>query len=518
MQLSRDAAYREALDQFDLALKADGELSAAHLRSALMRFAKNLATAQAGQRDHFKAAFSGRASLSEHDALLLDAVEPIFRQPRQLAEAERKLGALLDRVPDDVDYLFWDALLLYATGSEERARASYVRLVALDPTFCLAWARYGDSLSNTSDDVEGAFHAYDACLRACPNATRCLRSRARLEAHEGRCGALRTDAERLVDLEPNEPEWQYWLAKGLDAQGATLDAVQTVMRKAEAQTPEPERPLQTLWDRVRGDELRGDFVAASSKLREIHALLEGVPHSSPHADQALEATTVAFESGTPEAAAAAAKDYLQHADAWDLEGWSLDEIRLAMASAAHAAGTISSSDFDARRAEWLERARRLDGWFLNRHNYWYGSYLHATDAESMRAAVESVPDFGVDCRSSPPGAPCFGPENRDNLVDLVTGRVYLLGGRVDDGIRFLEPAAHSCSALDEPIPRTQAHFWLGQALEQTRDTRGACAAYEVILRRWGHAKPRSVTADKARERVQALGCPNGVSPKPAPSR
>jgi hypothetical protein len=47
---------------------------------------------------------------------------------------------------------------------------------------------------------------------------------------------------------------------------------------------------------------------------------------------------------------------------------------------------------------------------------------------------------------------------------------------------------------------------LGEALEQTGDKAGACEAYGVVLDRWDHAKPRSVTVDKARARVKALGC------------
>ena len=47
---------------------------------------------------------------------------------------------------------------------------------------------------------------------------------------------------------------------------------------------------------------------------------------------------------------------------------------------------------------------------------------------------------------------------------------------------------------------------MGPALETTGDKRGACAAYETVVDRWGKAKPRSTTADKARERVKTLVC------------
>ena len=44
-------------------------------------------------------------------------------------------------------------------------------------------------------------------------------------------------------------------------------------------------------------------------------------------------------------------------------------------------------------------------------------------------------------------------------------------------------------------------------LEQKSDRGGACEQYAAILRRWGGAKPRSITADKARARSKALACP-----------
>jgi len=52
-----------------------------------------------------------------------------------------------------------------------------------------------------------------------------------------------------------------------------------------------------------------------------------------------------------------------------------------------------------------------------------------------------------------------------------------------------------------------ANLELGEALEST-DVAGACAAYDVVVKRWGNA-PRSRSAAKARERRNALGCNRG---------
>ena len=48
---------------------------------------------------------------------------------------------------------------------------------------------------------------------------------------------------------------------------------------------------------------------------------------------------------------------------------------------------------------------------------------------------------------------------------------------------------------------------IGLALEQKGDKEGACAAYASVLDRLGNAKPRSVTAEKAKAHAKALGCP-----------
>ena len=53
-----------------------------------------------------------------------------------------------------------------------------------------------------------------------------------------------------------------------------------------------------------------------------------------------------------------------------------------------------------------------------------------------------------------------------------------------------------------------------RALQQPADLSGlrldiaaACASYRVVRERWGTARPRSVTAEKALARMKALACP-----------
>jgi eukaryotic-like serine/threonine-protein kinase len=71
---------------------------------------------------------------------------------------------------------------------------------------------------------------------------------------------------------------------------------------------------------------------------------------------------------------------------------------------------------------------------------------------------------------------------------------------------LLQEAAGVCWVRDEPFPPVLATLDLGLAREGLKDRLGACDAYRRVLQLWGNAKPRSVTAEKARDRMKAIGC------------
>ena len=62
------------------------------------------------------------------------------------------------------------------------------------------------------------------------------------------------------------------------------------------------------------------------------------------------------------------------------------------------------------------------------------------------------------------------------------------------------------SAIGWQFVMIQSHLFLGETLEHRGDKAGACAEYARVLQRWGHAKPKSVTANAAREHARSLGC------------
>ena len=101
--------------------------------------------------------------------------------------------------------------------------------------------------------------------------------------------------------------------------------------------------------------------------------------------------------------------------------------------------------------------------------------------------------------------PQFGRAYDDDPKAL--GRTHLLAGMVDDALPELEQSAKKCPfVFGDQLENTRAWFFLGEARAAKGDRQGACAAYGKLLEHWGAAKPRSLTAEKARRRQLALRC------------
>jgi hypothetical protein len=94
----------------------------------------------------------------------------------------------------------------------------------------------------------------------------------------------------------------------------------------------------------------------------------------------------------------------------------------------------------------------------------------------------------------------------DPTMPAALGHTLLLAGRFDEAIPLLEEVAHFCQPVRTPLAPTYAALDLGVALEALGRKDRACEAYGSIVGHLGHAKPRSVTAEKAAERTKALGC------------
>jgi hypothetical protein len=98
--------------------------------------------------------------------------------------------------------------------------------------------------------------------------------------------------------------------------------------------------------------------------------------------------------------------------------------------------------------------------------------------------------------------------------DATLGVVYQLAGKSGSAVPALRRARSTCSGLAWPRQYIRLNWFLGQALEETGDIPGACAAYQSVLDRWESAKPKSVTADRSRARMSAINCvPSSRTPE-----
>ena len=118
----------------------------------------------------------------------------------------------------------------------------------------------------------------------------------------------------------------------------------------------------------------------------------------------------------------------------------------------------------------------------------------AENLEESKEALDALPQFLP-----------FPPDSRHTPnFDAEVGKAFALGGRYDEAVPLLTNVTRACIGLGSPQLQTRAFYFLGVALEGKGDLEGARVAYQTVVDRWGAAKPRSVTAERARARLAHL--------------
>ena len=480
------------------ATEADDTFAAAFLRLAYM---DSLVSAEEAEvRKTFSRAVLHRASLSERDAALLDALEPYLqREPSDPAEAETKLAAVSARWPDDPELAYYLGSIRYDRGRLRDALAAFDRTIALDPTFAQALASRG-GVQAYLGDLAGATSSLDACVAASGSATECLWYRAQIDEQEGDCPRMEADVRKWISRDPDDPYAYQWLAKALYGEGKSIDTVRAALEQKWARLSPTRRPKVELLDRIRLDAAQGDFVAAKTGLEELERLLQDEPGALAHAEPHQLLVEIARETGRPEDAKHAAESYLARKDAWvtphrvdDRAIWE-DPVPLLLSALVHEGG-MPAADFETKRAAWLTawKSKTSDAYINHLWIYAYG--LPTETKAEAELALAALPQW------SP--LPPFTPQC---IASAHIGRVYWAAERWAEAKAPLSKASRTCVALHMPFPHTRATLQLGLVAEKTDDKQGACAAFAAVLARWGTAKPRSITAEIARTHATALGC------------
>jgi tetratricopeptide (TPR) repeat protein/tRNA A-37 threonylcarbamoyl transferase component Bud32 len=493
LEALHDGAIDVAVAGLREALAADDSLAAAHMRLAYLVFHASTDESRA----HFVRALRGRTALDERDRAVLDALEPlILSEPADYAELERRVTAAVERFPNDVEleYVAGRAAAQHASPEEQIAQLD--RVLSLDPDYALARAAKAETELYAAR-LDDAAHTVDVCLERTPTATYCWMLRCSIDDLRGECARLADDARRAIEVD-GSAAGQRALASALYALGEEAAAEAALDQLSVGDPPAPEQERE---DRITRGVLTGDLDAALEAAIALEDGARASPRRGDHARAAWLHVQLLLEAGDPRGAADIARAYLERRDGWMADSRREDFAMLrdpapAMARVAVAGGAMTADEaapiVAAWRASWDRTA--LPGYrgFVWLHGWVSGV---STRDEALEA-IEALPRYGP--------VPIFRPLAWGTGADIA--RAYLLAGRTEDAITAARVITSSCSLRIEPLEHLRASLVLGEALEATADTAGACAAYGAVVRRAGSG--RSVTAARARERATALGCPD----------
>jgi serine/threonine-protein kinase len=490
MQSFHDSNWGQAELSLREALGHDPALGVAHLRLALIMSYLDYTAPEA--KASYREAARLRSSLSPRDHDLLVALEPLLNtDPVDLGETVRRLRASTVRHPVDAE--LFQLLGIYARWEDpDRQLEAARQAIAIDPDYADAWAAVAEA--SMDRDTAASIAALERCLDIAPTAADCRMMRATLESALGRCEEAERHIRQATD-DPHASEYMFLLrARFLYALGQPRDAVADALRQRWARLQPGAAEEESLYDGAVLAAAYGDFDAAKNKAEEGLRLVDTQATLRAHARFVLLLTDVELEAGRTKAAAAVASSFLARKSAWQ-RGLVTEDPTVYLTRVAAHDGRLSLRDARARQKEWFESATGSTGEQRIRQTLWRLAYLEGIerrgDAEEALAIRPAAHQGSV----------------LDDALDGSLGRALSLAGRRDEAIAYLARAHRRCDRLVSVVSAMRSDLVYGEALEKGGDRAGACDAYRSILARWGEAKPRSATADAARRRSVALGCP-----------
>jgi eukaryotic-like serine/threonine-protein kinase len=493
VQQWRDGAASRSRSSLEKATQLDPRFAAAHLEIAVqMLLARE---AQSAAQERYQKAYSHRDRLLPRDRTLLAAIDPLVRAPQDFTAAEDKLAAAAGQFPNDPVFELVLGYVREGRSDFEQARGDYELAIKRDPAFMPALLAKGFVLVQLGLP-DKALEAYGKCIATSSAAAMCLEHRILLLRDRGECEAMEQDARAWQAVEPDAYEGSYWIAAALMARGAPMQSVEVALRHAWDALPKEERAAGEAEDRANVALAQGDFQAAERATVEwdtARTKQEVLLHSGPQKQLAY----IAFEEGDTKAAGRVADAFLKIMPALTPSPNNNDPTIWAQ-ELLYRSGAITKADLETKRQAWLkDREANRTQQENRRLGPFRWAQLYAGFSESLdeaREALDKLPDFLP-----------MPPESRHTAeFDAALGKTYALAGKSDEALPALHAVTKACIALGNPMLQTRSFYFLGMALEHKGDLDGARKAYQVVVDRWGNAKPKSHTAEEAKKRLKVL--------------
>jgi serine/threonine-protein kinase len=378
-------------------------------------------------------------------------------------------------------------------GGADEERSTLEELRRLDPTLPVVEFQLG-RVARNAGDLAAALAHFTRCNELSAK-TGCLSAIATLTGDRGECERYLEELRRATVVDPDDAFLRMDVfhatlgaRRSYEEALAALEAAKAKLTEASGSPPDVLAYEASALDRDLAVWF-GAFEAARRATNEMTAITKAAFNIGGVSSGLL---SLAEEEGAEAQTAALLRSFVSNRGVSRME--SGDDGVALEALGRH---QVFSADAIAR----LREGWRAQATSKSPDEIWF-SYdaLPAVTRADARAALALRGDGG-----SLPFARTAAP-------NAVIGRLFLLAGQNEDAAPYLERAGSACrtttgDAVIEAFDIVRAELDLGRAREALGDIPRACAAYGRVLERWGHATPRSVTAEAARSASSRLHCP-----------
>jgi serine/threonine protein kinase len=449
--------------------------------------------------------------LSQRDAEFLQAIGPILSTSPDVDEAIARLNAFVQSRPRDAPA--WEALGVVQAdfaGKSDLATTAFKRSRALDPSF--AGVAGEAILQLEQGETARAIEGLTACTRNSNNGSCSFWLTAAYDL-SGDCVAMERIA-RNADYRSNEKVARLgFLLRALRGQGRTSQQLVAV--------------AQAYRDEVVG-RFEGTPEAREALLEELKYLelnvgldLDALAQMAHVEADINDEVSLRVETGELDAAVFAARERLLKEE---LRSRTLGPERpsgppgVLLSVQAGIDGGMTVAEYRQARAAWLTpRLERDDGGVAQAGAvsdilgaFAVPNAIELVDSADARAALALIENNG--------GLPNLSRIHVDDFYDgcdrlLNLAKLQLAAGQASLAAQTLQKAVGGCTSRVSP----PYHSLLGVTLQRLGEQQKACASFATVVERWGQAKPRSITAEKARARAKELHCTEEIFSQPSPS-